>query len=401
MTNDERRTTNDRRRTAERPGLSARVRLLGLRAIGRAYQPAKRATGAPRAVLLIRPDHLGDMLFATPAFQMLREALPQARLTLLAGPWSQAAIARNPDLDEVLTCRFPGFERQPKTSLIAPYRLLFETARGLRGRFDAALVLRFDHWWGAWLAAAAGIPRRGGYDRPETRPFLTDALPYQPGRHEVEQNAALVAALAGGRADTRPGALRFTVGAAAHAWAADWLAANGVPAGQRLIAIHPGAGAAVKQWPADAWAAVATQLGPEIGARIVLTGSVGERPLAQEIAAQLSPAPLDATDQTDLEQLGALLARCSLVLGADSGPLHLAVAVGAPTVHLHGPVSARKFGPWGDPARHRVVCTNWACAPCNRLDWPASALAEHNCMAAITVADVLHAARATLNAASA
>ena len=373
------------------------IRLLLLRVAGRLYARRPPA-GAPRSVLLIRPDHLGDMLFATPAIRMLREALPHARLTLLAGPWSQAAVAHNPDLDEVLTCRFPGFERQPKTSLVAPYRLLFATARGLQGRFDAAVALRFDHWWGAWLAAAAGIPRRVGYDRPETRPFLTDARPYPPDRHEVEQNATLVAALTGGHGDARPGPLRFVIGAAAQTWAAGWLAAQGISAEHRLIAIHPGAGAAVKQWPADAWAAVATQLGSEFGAQIALTGSAAEQPLAQEIAARLSPAPLDVTGQTDLEQLGALLARCRLVLGSDSGPLHLAVAVGAPTVHLHGPVSARKFGPWGDPARQRVVSTNWPCAPCNRLDWPASALAEHGCMAAITVDDVLAAARAAISA---
>ena len=265
------------------------IRLMMLRAAGRLYARRPPA-GAPHAVLLIRPDHLGDMLFATPAFRMLREALPHARFTLLAGPWSQAVVARNPDLDEVLTCPFPGFERQPKTSLVAPYRLLFKTARELQGRFDAALTLRFDHWWGAWLAAAAGIPRRVGYDWPEMRPFLTDALPYQPDRHEVEQNATLAAALVGSYGDARPGALRFVIGAAARAWADGWLTAHGVPAERPLIAIHPGAGAAVKQWPAVAWAAVAAQLGPEFGAQIVLTGSAAERPLALEIAARLSPA---------------------------------------------------------------------------------------------------------------
>ncbi len=105
----------------------------------------------------------------------------------------------NLDVDAVLPCPFPGFERRPKTSAWAPYRLLRAMARLLRRHdFDAAVILRFDHWWGAWLAAAAGIPQRIGYDLPETRPFLTQAWPYQAGRHEVEQNAALLAALAPG-----------------------------------------------------------------------------------------------------------------------------------------------------------------------------------------------------------
>lgn len=349
----------------------------------------------PRAVLFIRPDHLGDLLFATPALRMARQELPDATLSLLVGPWSRAVVARNPDLDEVLTCRFPGFERQPKKNLLAPYRLLFETAQSLRGRFDAAVVLRFDHWWGAWLAAAAGIPLRIGYDQPETRPFLTHALPYSTDRHEVEQNAALVAALC--RCDAgRPGPLRFPVTAAARAWATDWLAARGVAPGRPLIAIHAGAGAAVKQWPPDAWAETARGLMRLFDAQILLTGSAAERPLAQAIMARLAAPALDATGQTDLEQLAALMERCAAVLGSDSGPLHLAVAVGAPTVHLYGPVSAVKFGPWGDPTRHIVLKSNWACAPCNRLDWPAAALARHACMSAISVEDVLHATRRLL-----
>lgn len=381
--------------------IAAWLRLRMLRLAGRRYGRRPAAT-APRAVLLIRPDHLGDLLFATPTFRLLRAALPQARLTLLVGPWSQAVVGRNADLDEVLTCRFPGFERRPKASLLAPYRLLYETAASLRGRFDTALVLRFDHWWGAWLAAAAGIPRRIGYDRAETRPFLTEALAYRPDRHEVEQNVVLAAALAPAQlAAAQPGPLQFAVSSAARDWAAGWLAAQGAAADRPLIAIHAGAGAAVKQWPSAAWAAVAAQLSMEFGAQIVLTGGPAERLLAQEVAGRLSFAPLNAAGETDLEQLAALLARCALALGADSGPLHLAVAVGTPTVHLHGPVSAAKFGPWGDPNRHRVLMTSWPCAPCNRLDWPARVLAEHGCMAAITVDDVLAAARMALVAAPA
>jgi len=372
-------------------GLSERMRLAGLRAIGPRYARPRFAAAEPRSVLLIRPDHLGDMLFATPSFRLLREALPHARITLLAGPWSQAVVAGNPDLDDLVICRFPGFERQPKSSAVAPYRLLRATARELAGRFDAALVLRLDHWWGAWLAAAAGIPRRIGYDRPETRPFLTDALPYPSERHEVEQNVALVAALTPDAAE-RPGPLRFAISEAARAWAADWLRARGVADGRPLVAIHPGTGAAVKQWPAAAWAEVTARLTAEFGARILLTGGEPERPITAAIAAALPEPPLDASGQTNLDQLAALLERCALVLGSDSGPLHLAVAVSAPTVHLYGPVSATKFGPWGDSDRHIVLRTDWPCAPCNRLDWPAAELAQHACMATIAPDDVVRAA---------
>ncbi len=381
--------------------LQHRVRSAGLRWIGRSYDRSQWAHRELRSVLLIRPDHLGDMLFATPAFRLLRELLPRAHLTLLAGPWSQAIVADNPDLDEVLTCRFPGFERRAITSLVAPYRLLSATARRLAGRFDAAVVLRFDHWWGAWLAAAAGIPRRIGYDGEETRPFLTEALPYLPERHEVEQNATLVAALApvasiASPAGSAPGPLRLVIRDTAQAWAEAWLAERSVTAGRLLIAIHGGAGANVKQWPPASWAEVGNRLAAEFGAHILLTGAEGERQLTRAIASGLVQPPLDATGQTDLEQLGALLQHCALALGSDSGPLHLAVAAGVPTVHLYGPVSAVKFGPWGDPSRHAVLQTTWPCAPCNRLDWPAAALPQHACMTTITPEEVVIAAARAL-----
>lgn len=374
---------------------SQRVRLTLLRSIGgllpRTTKPVKL-----RSVLLIRPDHLGDMLFLTPALHSVREALPAARITVLAGPWGAAALHNNPDVDALLTCAFPGFERRPKTNALAPYRLLWAQARMLRlGGYDAAAVLRFDHWWGAWLTAAAGIPRRVGYDWPETRPFLSQALPYQSGRHEVRQNATLLAALAA-TGEVEPGPTRYAVAETDRAWAATWLAERGVTPATRLAAIHPGAGAAVKQWPTAAWAAVAHGLAALPDMRILLTGSADEQHLGAAIATETAAPLLDAAGQTSLGQLAALYERCALVLGSDSGPLHLAVAVGRPTVHLYGPVSATKFGPWGNPAQHIVLTTDWPCAPCDRLDWPPEALAQHACMAAITPAAVLAAARSLI-----
>ncbi len=378
-----------------------RIRLLGLRAIGRLYRRSP-GSSAPRSILLIRPDHMGDVLFLTPALHALRRALPAARITALLGPWGADVLQDNPDVNEVRTCRFPGFERSSKSGHLAPYRYLLEAARELHGGgHDTAVVLRADHWWGAWLAAAAGIARRLGYGWPETRPFLTQALPYAAGRHEVEQNNRLLAALAPGPEEP-PGPLRFVVTGADRAWAADWLAAYGVDPARPLVAIHPGAGAAVKQWEATAWAAVARALVSERGAQILLTGSAAERHLTGAVlAAPGGGLPdggwpggkaLNAAGETSLGQLAALQERCSLVLGPDCGPLHLAVAADVPTIQLFGPVSAVTFGPWGDPRRHVVLVSPWTCVPCNRLDWPSEVLPTHGCMAAIGAGEVIRAA---------
>jgi lipopolysaccharide heptosyltransferase II len=352
--------------------------------------------------LVIRPDHIGDLLFTTPALPALRAAYPQAHIAALVGPWGADIVRRNPCLDEVITCDFPWFSRRPKASPLEPYRLLWAEARRLRGwGFDLALNLRFDFWWGALLAYLAGIPRRVGYDIAECRPFLTDAVPYTPGRHEVRQNLTLVEHVARPVAATSDAPfgqppLDFPLSDEERAFARQWLAAHDQFEGE-AVAIHPGSGAAVKLWPADRWAAVADALAWRYGCHILLTGSASERSLAQLIDVKMRAQPLQVIGETTLGQLAALFAACRLVLGVDSGPLHLAVAVGAPSVHLCGPVDPALFGPWGDPARHTVVQARYfdqPChhRPCNRLDYAPAELTAHPCMATIEVAQVLEAA---------
>jgi heptosyltransferase-2/heptosyltransferase-3 len=126
---------------------------------------------------------------------------------------------------------------------------------------------------------------------------------------------------------------------------------------------------------------------------VVLTGSAAEAPLAAELAAALGRPVRDLSGRTALGPLAAVYARCRLVMGPDSGPLHLAVAVGTPTVHLYGPAATARFGPWGPAERHRVVAPILLpCAPCGRLDWPDPA--DHPCTRTLDVARVLAAARA-------
>jgi heptosyltransferase-2/heptosyltransferase-3 len=368
-----------------------------LRMVGKFYIAPRQSVASPRSLLLIRPDHLGDILFLTPALHALRAALPKARITALTGPWGLAALRDNPDLDGVETCPFPGFARQPRANLLAPYRLLFGQARALRRQdHDTAVVLRFDHWWGAWLAAAAGIPRRIGYDRPETRPFLTEALPYGSQRNEVEQNSTLLATLTGSNAAWEMGPTRFVIADGDRAWADGWLQSHNLKTGAPLVAIHAGAGAAVKQWPLAAWAGVADALVESHDVQILLTGAAEERFLTRTVAETMGHPVFDAAGETTLGQLAALLKRCTLVLGSDSGPMHLAVALGVPTIHLYGPVAPAKFGPWGDPARHIVLATSWPCAPCNRLDWTPDVLEQHGCMADIAPERVLLVAQRLL-----
>ncbi len=322
------------------------------------------------------------------------------------GRGASPVLPGNPDIDELLTCPFPGFTRQPKGNPLAPYQLLRSEARRLAAmQFDQALILRFDHWWGAWLAAEAGIPRRIGYDIASTRPFLTTAVPYVAGRHEVVQNLALVGdgAWGLGTGDWGLGRMRFEVKAENERAAGELL--RGLGGNRPLVAIHPGSGAAVKRWRAEDWVELARWLIDEHSAQIVFTGSVGEAELIDPVLAalgadgQIAPSVRSLAGRTDLGTLAAVYRRCALVIGPDSGPLHLAVAAGTPTVHLYGPVDQRTFGPWGDPARHVVVTSDWPCIACNRLDWPDAALAEHGCVRDIAAEAVIVAATKLLRSA--
>jgi ADP-heptose:LPS heptosyltransferase len=415
----------DKQRPAPPRGWAARARLAALRAFGavlRRRKERQRPEGAPWRLLLIRPDHLGDVMFTTPAVAQLRTALPGAEIWYLCGPWSAPLLQSNPNLDRVITCDFPWFNRQPKALPWAPYLVLWREAARLGALgFDAAVILRFDFWWGAALAALAGIPRRVGYNVAECLPFLTESVPYVLGRHEVVQNLRLCRQLMdgqtpgggdpptlqgqseGGSGDgwTNRRALEFHPSATDATRARVLLGELPKGAGP-VVAIHPGAGAAVKLWPPERWAALADALGRRWRAVIVLTGSASERPLTQAIAQHMRRAALDLSGRTSLGELAALLGLCDLVLGVDSGPMHLAVAMDAPTVHLFGPVSPVAFGPWGDPERHVVVQASYAgepChgRPCNRLDYSGRDLADHRCMASISLEAALAATERLLN----
>lgn len=383
------------------------VRRCGLQVLaglGRCGVMRQSAPALPTRILVIKPDHLGDLLLATAALRRLRQQQPQAHITALVGPWSAMILARNPDIDALVTLPFPGFERRPQEqpaahafsqrifALLRPYLELLRYAALVRaGHFDTALLLRDDHWWGAALALLAGIPRRVGYAVPETRPFLTTVLPWNPSTHVTEQALALVNSL-----DTRsPPAtlpqLRFEPAPDDHAWAANWCATQGITPAHRLIILHPGTGGAAKLWLPERWATVADALAARQEVRLLLTGGSGEAALVEAVAAQMQHPAMMLVGATSVGQLAALLRRAALVLGVDSGPLHLAVSQGTPSLHLFGPSDAGRFGPWGDPTRHVVLRVGLWCSPCGVFTACPRHTTPPECMEQISVAEVLRA----------
>jgi lipopolysaccharide heptosyltransferase II len=373
---------------------------------------AARGLTRPTRILLLRPDHLGDLILTTPVLQALKEHAPDAELTMMVGPWSREIVARHPALNHVHICLFPGFQRAAQGAL-APYTLLFRTARQLRREdYDLAINLRPDFWWGAALLYLAGIPRRVGYALQPGQPFLSEALPFPAAEHATVSNLRLASAglIALGyepleepfTPERYPA--RFTPTTEEQDWASARLRAEGIEEDAPLIIIPPGSGGAVKLWRSQAWANCANALRATLTspqrARILLTGSPGERSLVEEVAQGIPEGAALITDAS-VGQLAALLARATCVLTVDNGPGHIAAAQETPSVHLFGPTDPRIFGPWGSSARHTILASTQRCSgcpaiPCGRLDWSQEELDAHDCVRVISEQQVLAAAEKVL-----
>ena len=383
------------------------VRLLGAPGTRSAAKSRNKTFSTNPRMLLLRPDHLGDLVLTTPIFDALKQNAPNAHITMMVGPWSSEIVARHPGIDRLLTCPFPGFLRTPQKAL-APYILLFSVAKQLRrGHYDLAINLRPDFWWGAALLYLARIPCRIGYALEPGQPFLTHAEHLQQPEHATISNLRLASAAL--QASGYPPLaepytperypLQFIPTPAEQQWVTDRLAQEGTGAGTSIVVIHPGTGAAVKLWRTRGWATCADTLTQSLTTaapvRIILTGSKNEQPMLEEIARGMQSPAVLVTDAT-VGQLAALLGRALLVLSVDSGPLHLAVAQGTPTVQLFGPTDPRIFGPWGIHERHIVLASRQRCPtcpaiPCGRLDFSPQELADHPCVRLITEQQILEA----------
>ncbi len=347
-------------------------------------------------VLLLRPDHLGDLVLTTPVLDALRKQIPDAHITMMVGPWSSEIVARHPALDHLITCQFPGFRRTTQ-GIFEPYIQLFRVAKQVRrGNYDIAINLRPDFWWGAALVYLAAVPQRVGYALQPGTPFLTHAEPFYPSEHATISNLRLVSAglqALGKDALDEPFTperypLVFMPTEDEQAWVAQRLQRAERGTDVPLVVIHPGTGAEVKLWRTEAWTSTANALTTTYSAHIVLTGSPSERPMLEEIAQGITPTPLLITDAT-VGQLAAILKRANMVLGVDSGPLHLAVAEGTPTLQIFGPTDTHIFGPWGPAQQHVVIASTHRCPscpiiPCGRLDFRPDELAAHPCVRLVT-----------------
>jgi len=330
----------------------------------------------PHKILLVQLDHLGDAVLSTVLLRGLRTRFPSADIEVLCGPWNGEFFCACPEVTSVHAMRSNRFTRGRRRSWLVSTlwwgwrlrRRRFDLAIDPRGEFPAALIL--------WLS---GARRRLGWACGGGGFLLTDTIRYVPGRHEVESRRALLRAIDDGYM-----APRFDPGATARSQMAHRLMALH-DLHSPLISVHVGAGTEAKRWPAASWRQLIGRLIVEHDARIVLVGQEADRQVADEILeGRAWPQVWDWTGRLSVVELAALMEASGLFLGADSGPAHLAAAVGTPAVVIFsGTNRPEQWHPWGEHVT--VVRHSVPCSPCHR---EACYWADHPCMSRLSAAAV-------------
>lgn len=315
-------------------------------------------------ILIVRLSALGDVVHVLPALAALRAAHPDAFIGWAVEDRAASLLEGHPHLDRVHVVPRAAWSKVLRSDPLSVLRSLRKTLRDLRReRYDVTLDFQSNLRSSA-LAWASGAPRRIGQPRPfakeGSRALVTetpDAVPRDA--HKIERNLALLEPLGLARATMMPRPRPTLAEPAAARALADAFAAG---PGQRVI-IHPGVSAfgALKAWREDRFADLARRLVAD-GARVFFAwGGAAEEALARSLAARAPGAAITPKTSSILE-LAAVLRRADLVIGVDSGPLHLAAAVGAPVLGLYGPKHPGTYGPFWTPSE--VVRAGLECSPC-------------------------------------
>ncbi len=312
----------------------------------------------PERLLVRAPNWIGDVVLSLPALRDLRRRYLSARLEVLARPWIAELYRAVPEVDAVIESG--GFAADAAT---------------LRERFDLGVLLP-NSFATALALWRAGVPERWGYATDARGALLTRSCPVPAsvrGQSQVYYYRAMLDGL--GLAVSGPPDASL---ACPDAWAERGRTLLGDPG--PWIGVNPGAfyGTA-KRWPPERFAAAAALVARRTGARVAIVGAAAERLLGEEVAAQLGGAARVLCGETTLADLVGVLKQLRLLLTNDSGPMHLAAALGTPLVAVFGSTDWRETAPVSEHAR--VVREETECAPCLLRECPI----DHRCMTRVSV----------------
>jgi ADP-heptose:LPS heptosyltransferase len=301
-----------------------------------------------RKLAVLRANAIGDYLVSLPAIQALRAAYPQAELVLLGADWHAGFLAGRPGPVDRCVPVPPTVGVRDDRPPAPPAAVERFFARMRAERFDLAVQLQGGGRHSNPFVRRLGARVTAGSQAPDA-PALDRTVPYTSHQHEIHRFLE-VADLVGAPPVTLEPRLAVTDADRAEATAA--LAGDDRP----LVVLHPGANDPRRRWPVERLAVVGSELARK-GARLAVVGTVADQPLADRLLATLEGDAADLTSRLGLGGLAGLLEQATLLVGNDSGPRHLAAAVGTATVAVYWGVSLGSYGPLYR-ARHRAP-TAW------------------------------------------
>ena len=341
-------------------------------------------SGEVKSILLIRLDNLGDVLLTTPAVRSLRQRFPHARITMVVKEWALEAVKNNPHIDHIIIFNpfwtIPKGERTKTAGVAGIYRLV---RRLRRERFDLAIDFKGD-FRNILIAYLLGAKRRISYGIRGGGFLLTDIVPYQQGIHEIDKNLRLLVPL-GINSDGSHMELYLNSGDVTKA--EQIIGQEGIDLRRRTLALHHGGASHYKRWGMEKFIILARRLTKDNYTNVLIFGGPyegkpfrsGEKP---EKGIFLMP------DMT-ICQMAAAFQRCDLLVCNDSGPMHVGIAVGTPTVAIFGPTFANRFGP-KHLNKNKVVRSSLPCSPCWHPD-TSIGCREVNCLKGVAVDEVMAA----------
>ncbi len=329
-------------------------------------------------ILMRGPNWVGDAVLAIPAMKAVRQTYPAAEITLLVRPWVAGVFTSAPFVDRVWS--------EPRPAGIGDWMRL---ARGIREkRFDMGLLFP-NSFESAAMMFLARVPRRVGYARDGRGWMLTTSIrPSPEKRHQVHYYLDLAAAVS---ASVDYPSIEIAANAEEKSKARKLLESAGIAPGRRFLVLNPGAAyGSAKRWGEERFAEAGDALASELGIDVAIIGSEVERSIAERIRSLMRNRVAVLNGKTSLETLIGVISESLLVLTNDSGPMHIAAALGVPTVAVFGPTDDIATGPFG--RRTRIVKEPVNCSPCMLRECPI----DHRCMTRVSAESVARAARELL-----
>lgn len=338
----------------------------------------------PENILVRATNWVGDLVMSTPALAAIKKSCPDSRISVLVRPPLEGLLKGNPSVDEIIL--------YDKKLYKGPIGLAGLARELRRRRFDRAILLQ-NAFEAALIAFMAKIPVRMGYSTDGRGMLLTHGVKVAREtreKHQVYYYLDMLEALGLKSAGEKP---RLYPDRSERRDALNLLKEHGIGRGDLVVGINPGAQYGVaKKWYPERYGALADRLIKDFGARILIFGGPGDVAVAGTVEASMKGAPVNLAGKTSLGGLMALAGMCGLFVTNDTGAMHVAAALGVPTLAVFGSTDPIATGPFGKGCR--IVRNPVYCSPCLKRTCP---LKHYRCLESVSVDKVYEAAAGMLD----